>query len=103
MIFNRLHVTYEGYLTACCVDYENDLTYSDINQKDFSLKDEWNNKIIQKLRLKHLDKKLENTLCHGCLTGTSKPYEPISNFNGKKANKIKNNNIQDRFLSFLKN
>lgn len=103
MIFNRIHVTYEGYLTACCVDYENDLTYSDINQEKFSLEDEWNNKIIQNLRLKHLDKKLDNTLCHGCLTGTSKPYEPISKLNGEKANKIKKNNIKERFSSFVKN
>ena len=103
MIFNRLHITYEGYLTACCVDYENDLTYSDINLDNFSLADEWNNKIIQKLRLKHLNKELNNTLCHGCLTGTNKPYAPISDLRGKKAKKLKNNDINERFSSFVKN
>ena len=27
MLWNRLHLTADGYLTACCVDYENDLVY----------------------------------------------------------------------------
>jgi len=31
MVFNRAHVTWEGYLTACCVDYENYLVVADLN------------------------------------------------------------------------
>ena len=28
MLWNRLHLNNKGYLTACCVDYEDDLVYT---------------------------------------------------------------------------
>ena len=31
MLWNKLHLTKEGFLTACCVDYENDLLQMDDN------------------------------------------------------------------------
>ena len=54
MVFNRIHITYEGYVTACCVDYENDLIMGDYN-KD-SLKSIWNGKPYTDLRKRHLTK-----------------------------------------------
>ena len=32
MPFNRIHVTWEGYLTLCCVDYQNYLIVEDLNK-----------------------------------------------------------------------
>ncbi len=86
MVFNRLHLTYEGFLTACCSDYENNLTFANLNKEDFNLIDEWKNDIIQKLREKHLNKKLDNLLCKSCLSGEKFNYKPISNLRGREGN-----------------
>ena len=48
--FNRLHVTCEGYLTACCVDYQNYLTIADLNL--VSIGDAWKSKAFRELREK---------------------------------------------------
>ena len=37
MVFNRLHITFDGYLTACCQDFNYDLLLADL--KNVSLKD----------------------------------------------------------------
>ena len=66
MIFNRFHVTYEGYLTACCVDMNNMLAYADLTQE--ALKDAWYNETIRKLRREHLTGKLGNNKCYNCVS-----------------------------------
>lgn len=76
MLWNRLHVSCEGYLTLCCVDYENALTYADLN--DSSLKTSWNNSIIQKMRERHQTQELGGTLCQNCLYGTRTEVYPLS-------------------------
>ena len=76
MLWNRIHVTCEGYLDLCCNDYENVLTYSDL--KHSSLKDSWTNSVIQEMRKMHLEQKLENTLCQNCIYNTSVDVVPIS-------------------------
>ena len=76
IIWNRLHVTCEGYLTACCVDYENELVYADLNIH--TLEDSWNNDLIRSLRRRHLCGSTVGTICHNCMTGESLPHAPIS-------------------------
>ena len=76
MLWDRIHLTQEGYLTLCCVDYENVLTYADLNET--TLKEAWNNNLIQQMRQKHLDQNLCGTLCHNCMYGVPEPFEPIS-------------------------
>lgn len=87
--FNRLHITYEGYLTLCCVDYQNYLVVEDLNHT--SLKDAWNSKKFQDIRQKHINDRLEGTLCYNCLKNTVSNIKPISeeyafllNFNSEK-------------------
>ena len=72
-IFNRLHVTYEGYLNACCVDFENMLAYADLNKE--SLKDAWHNETITALRREHLHGYLSWNKCYNCVN--SKQAEKI--------------------------
>jgi MoaA/NifB/PqqE/SkfB family radical SAM enzyme len=98
MVFNRIHLTYEGYLTACCSDYENNLTFGNLNKENFNLLDEWQNDIIQRLREKHLNKKLDNLLCKSCLSGEKFDYKPISEFRGKdgKSSNPKFKNYKER-------
>lgn len=73
--FNSLIVTYEGYLTACCMDFQNYLVYADLNKK--TLKESWNNEVIVKLRKRHLDKELSSTLCENCLFNKKKKPKPL--------------------------
>ena len=86
MLWDRYHLTAEGYLTACCVDYNLNLVFGDI--KSNSLGEIWNNEIIKNLRNKHLDGNLDNTICKQCLRNKKHSYSP---FHLSKANKKINN------------
>lgn len=66
MIFNRLHITCEGYLDACCVDINGTLAAVDLHK--VSLADAWNSSVMRSLRRKHLDRKLKGTPCFTCAT-----------------------------------
>ena len=66
MIFNRFHVTPEGFLTACCVDFDNDLVVADL--RTMSLKDAWNCEAFVALRRQHLRRDLgSHTMCYNCI------------------------------------
>lgn len=75
MLWDRIHLTQEGYLNLCCIDYENQLVYSDLNKH--TLKDAWNNEIIVKMRERQLSQDLSGTLCQNCLYGTTEEIHPI--------------------------
>jgi hypothetical protein len=100
MLWNRWHLTYEGYLTCCCVDYELDLVYADIKlQKPAKA---WNNELMQKMRQKHLTKQLEGIICYNCLTGEDSSYHPISDIGAEVRNR-KDSSVHklDRYLGRL--
>lgn len=65
MIFNRLHVTYQGYLTACCVDFNNMMAIADLNTTP--LKSAWNSSEFIELRRQHLEKNIGNNMCYMCI------------------------------------
>lgn len=75
MPFNRLHVTCEGYLTLCCVDYQNYLAVADL--KEMSLHEAWQLPAFQELRQRHLDADLRGTLCGNCWYGYRDSVEPL--------------------------
>ena len=74
-IFNTLNVTYEGYLTACCTDFDNYLVYADLNKE--SLKEAWHNSIITNLRKKHLENQILNIMCYNCIYGMKEFPKPL--------------------------
>jgi organic radical activating enzyme len=76
MVFNRVHVTCEGYLTACCVDYENNLVGADLNATP--LAEAWHSAAFAELRRRHLDKKLKGTLCQVCVSRKMSDYLPLT-------------------------
>jgi len=76
MVWNRIHVSHEGYLTLCCGDYENVLTYADL--KETNLKDAWRNEVATDMRRRHQKQDLESTLCKNCLYGTKDPVLPLT-------------------------
>jgi MoaA/NifB/PqqE/SkfB family radical SAM enzyme len=75
LLFNSLHVTYEGYLTACCADFQNYLTVADL--KLVSLKEAWNGEKFTELRKKHLEDCIEGTLCYNCIYNKNEYIEPL--------------------------
>lgn len=77
MLWNRVHVTWEGYLSLCCVDYENLLTYADLNAGE-PLASLWRNAAIVEMRRRHQVQELGHTLCQNCLYGTQAPVEPLT-------------------------
>ncbi len=98
-VFDTINITSEGYITACCTDFENYLAYADLNK--VSIKEAWTNELITLLRKKHLENKLEGTLCANCIydskicpSALSKEYVEIDNFekvlyNDKVTNRLK--------------
>lgn len=95
MLFNRMHVTCEGYMTLCCVDYQGYLTLADL--KETPLKEAWHSPAFQAVRQRHLDNKLEGTLCFNCVNNVAtkvEPLDPALAFNydfekGSEANSLK--------------
>jgi len=75
MLWNRVHVSHEGYLSLCCVDFENSLVYADLNIS--SLEKSWHNAIITKMRKRHQSQELDGTLCKNCLYGTRDAVSPL--------------------------
>lgn len=75
-VFNTVNVSCEGYLTACCTDFENYLVYADLNKE--TLKDSWHNEVITELRRQHLNKKLEENLCNNCIYSSESLPIPLN-------------------------
>ncbi len=75
-LFNSVVISCEGYLTACCQDFQNYLAVEDLNK--MSLIDAWNSERYKQLRRNHLNKILRNTMCYNCLYGGNETIEPIN-------------------------
>lgn len=73
--FNRLHVTAEGFLTLCCVDYQNYLAVADL--KEMTLAEAWHAPAAQAIRRRHLDRTLDGSLCGNCWLGRRDRIEPL--------------------------
>lgn len=78
MLWKRVHLTAEGYLTLCCVDYENNLTYAQFGDGR-SLLEHWHNAVITEMRRRHIAQQLEGTLCQKCFYGGDAPHVPLTN------------------------
>jgi len=73
--FNRMHVSAEGFMRACCNDYQNMLALENLHE--MSVGDAWNSDFFKAFRQRHLDGKLEGTLCYNCMNGCATPIEPV--------------------------
>ncbi len=101
MPFNRVHLTAEGYLTACCVDYNLDLVFGDLKTHD--LKSIWNNDVAKGLRAKHLADQLGELLCDQCMNGRSASFEPLTEVRMRKKSgsirTLKQDKLMKRFIA----
>jgi hypothetical protein len=76
MPFNRLHVTCEGYLTLCCVDYQNYLTIADLKHQ--SIREAWDGEQARDARRRHIERDLAGTLCGNCWQGRMDQIQPLN-------------------------
>lgn len=73
--FHRMHVSAEGYLTLCCVDYQNYVAVADLST--MSLGEAWRSEAAQEARRRHLTQDLAGTLCGHCWQGSTAPIHPL--------------------------
>lgn len=66
-LFNRLHVTKEGYLNACCSDIDNMLAVADLRK--VSLKEAWDSDEMVELRRQQLRGSIGDNICYYCVYG----------------------------------
>ena len=65
LLWNKFIVTAEGFLTACCVDFDEQLVYANLRHE--SLKKAWNNIKMQHLRTLHSSGHLQSiAMCGHC-------------------------------------
>jgi len=76
MLFNQLHVTCEGYLNICCVDFDNYLAVEDLNI--VSIEEAWFGEKFASIRKKHIEKDIEGTMCYNCIYNTNKLFYPLN-------------------------
>jgi len=74
--FHRVHISAEGYLRACCNDYQNYLALVDL--KETSLETAWNSPTFKQFRKRHLDQKTQGLLCFNCIHGKNTPIKPLN-------------------------
>lgn len=75
-LWNYLNITVEGYLSACCSDYNNDLVVGNLHE--MSLTEAWHSPEFEELRRRHIEKSVEGTLCEGCIKQENRPYAPLN-------------------------
>lgn len=75
MIFNRIHISYDKFLVACCFDFENRLAVADLTKMD--LTEAWNSKYMVDLRNQHLMNSLKKNLCYNCINGICTEIENL--------------------------
>lgn len=63
--FSRSHITAEGFVNICCIDFQNFLAVGDLNKENFlSI---WNGEVYNNVREKFLKNDYSGLLCHGCI------------------------------------
>lgn len=80
--FKRVHLTSEGFMTLCCVEYENYVAIEDLREMSFM--EAWHSPRFQAARDRHMKGNLAGTICDGCWFGNKGSFEP---FNPALANK----------------
>ena len=77
MVFNRIHITCEGYLNACCADAEGLLSAVDLHKN--SLREAWYSDIMVNLRRQFLNNSLnKDILCYNCLHKEQHTVKPLN-------------------------
>lgn len=73
--FKGFTITSDGLVSACVLDYSQDLIVGDLNKS--SLHDIWNGEIYREFRRRHLEKRLQGGICFNCMFNTNEPVTPL--------------------------
>lgn len=74
--FETLHVSAEGYVRACCNDYQNYLALESL--ENMSLKEAFYSQRYIEFRQQHIDNKLHGTLCFNCIYNKNAKVKPLN-------------------------
>lgn len=74
--FNKAHFSLEGYIKACCNDYENLLAVEDI--KPNGIAEAWHSERFKTLRRAHITDDMDGTLCANCIRRSTQQAEPLN-------------------------
>lgn len=74
--FNKAHISREGYLKACCNDYDNLLAIENLNT--MSMLEAWHSEKFRALRRRHMSDTLEGTVCANCIRASKVKPAPIN-------------------------
>lgn len=73
--FKKLYISWEGFVRVCCNDYENLLAIEDL--EGMTLKEAFHSKRFQAFRKRHMENRLEGTLCHNCKNDCVSSVQPL--------------------------
>lgn len=76
LFFKNFYVSYEGYWTMCCTDFQNYLALKDLSQ--CTLAEAWSSPDIIELRRRHLEHDLKGLLCDNCMKNCNENLEPVN-------------------------
>jgi MoaA/NifB/PqqE/SkfB family radical SAM enzyme len=75
-VFNRFHITAEGFFTACCNDVKNMLVLADLNK--LTLEEAWACENARMLRSYFVNQVIpKNILCYNCINNSNNISESI--------------------------
>ena len=74
--FTTFGITSGGLLSACCVDHDNDLVVSNLENE--TIVEAWRNPAFRELRRRFLAKDLAGLLCGNCLSDSAEPVRPLA-------------------------
>lgn len=74
--FKSFTITSAGRLSACVLDYSNDLIIADLNNT--SLKEVWTSDLYKSFRRKHINKDLDGLICYNCINNKNEPVIPLT-------------------------
>jgi hypothetical protein len=78
-IFNRFHITPQGFYTVCCSDISNQMVVADLNK--VTLEEAWDCELAKKVRTAFLEQKIpESWLCYNCINNSNNTVEPLSDW-----------------------
>lgn len=76
LFFRNLYVSYEGYWTMCCTDFQNYLALKDLNE--CTLEEAWNSADTIELRKRHLEHDLKGLICDNCMNNRNEYSDPVN-------------------------
>lgn len=74
-LFNAATISCEGYLTACCADFQNYLAVADLHE--VTLKEAWESKLFSEFRERHLHGEVKGSICYNCAYDKNEPIYPL--------------------------